>query len=72
MYEIADKYNVLGLKELSQEKFRRGCTAFWKDDVFPIAAHYAYLTIVDEDKGLRDLVIVTLSEYMELIQRAGV
>jgi len=28
MYEIANKYDVVGLKELAQEKFGRGCAAF--------------------------------------------
>jgi len=69
MYGIADKYGVLGLKDLSQEKFRRACRSFWNDANFATAAHDAFLTTLDEDKGLRDIVSQIISDHMELLQK---
>lgn len=68
MYEIADKYDVIGLKELVQEKFKRGCEAFWSDDAFAVAAHHAFAT-TPADEGLRDVVKGTISNHMELIRK---
>jgi hypothetical protein len=31
MYELADKYDVIGLKELSKEKFDGACQHFWNN-----------------------------------------
>jgi hypothetical protein len=72
MYEIADKYDVEGLKELAHEKFKLSCNTFWDDDTFSIAAHYAFCTTMADDKGLRDIVSSTISEHMELIQKAEI
>jgi hypothetical protein len=69
MYETADKYDVVGLKELAQDKFRRSCAAFWDEDAFAVAAYHAYFTTMAEDKGLKDIVISTISEHMELIHK---
>ncbi|KAF2807560.1 uncharacterized protein BDZ99DRAFT_447950 [Mytilinidion resinicola] len=69
MYEIGEKYDVIGLKDLSQEKFSRTCGLFWNDPKFPVAAHHAFSTTPDHDKGLRDLVFKTLSDHLELIDK---
>ncbi|KAH4006823.1 hypothetical protein HBH70_201060 [Parastagonospora nodorum] len=72
MYEIADKYDVVGLKDLVLEKFKRACVSFWDHDIFSIAAHYAFSTTMENDKGLRDIVSKTISEHMDLIQKAEI
>jgi hypothetical protein len=72
MYEVADKYDVEGLKELAREKFKLNCNTFWDDDTFSTAAHYAFCTTMADDKGLRDIVSSTISEHMELIQKAEI
>ena len=61
MYEIGDKYDVVGLKALSTRKFHRDCQYFWGDSAFPIAAGYALSTTTEEDKGLRNIVGKTIS-----------
>ena len=68
MYEVADKYEVVGLKELAKEKFSRGCKHFWNTPDFHIAADHAFLTTPDNDNGLKDLVSQTIAKHMELIQ----
>lgn len=69
MYEIADKYDVYGLKSLVIEKFRRACQAFWNTTSFTAAAHHAYTTTPEHDKGLRDIVSKTIAKHMvELVR----
>lgn len=72
MYKIADKYNVIGLKELVQDKFKRACAAFWGQDTFAVAGHHVFTTTMPTDKGLRDIVSDTISKHMELIQKPEV
>lgn len=72
MYEIGDKYDVVGLKELSKEKFDCACRHFWDDPAFPVAAHHAFSTTVDKDKGLRDIVSKTISSHMELLKKGEI
>jgi len=72
MYEIADKYDVVGLKELVLEKFKRACVSFWNDDTFSVAAHYAFSTTMESDKGLRDIVSATISKHKELLHKSEI
>jgi len=72
MYEIADKYDVVGLKDLAKEKFKLACAASWNDDAFSIAAHHAFSTTMEDDKGLRDIVSGTISDHMELVRKPEV
>jgi hypothetical protein len=67
MYEAADKYDVVGLKDLATEKFKYGCTVFWDDDAFPAAAHPTLSTTMEEDKGLRDVVSSTIADRIEVL-----
>ena len=72
MYEYADKYDVVGLKDLAIEKFSRSCKHFWNRDEFSIAAHHVFSTTVDTDKGLRDIVSATISAHMGLVKKPEV
>ena len=72
MYEMADKYEVVGLKELAKEKFNRGCNHFWNTPEFHIAASHAFSTTPEDDAGLRDLVSQTIAKHMELAQVPGI
>jgi hypothetical protein len=72
MYEVADKYEVDGLKELAREKFAWACGVYWDSKYFAPAAHYAYSTTPDEDKGLREVVSKTLFEHMDLLDKSEV
>ncbi|KAL5115330.1 hypothetical protein ACEQ8H_006775 [Pleosporales sp. CAS-2024a] len=72
MYEMGDKYQVSGLKELSQFKFELACAKFWHDKVFAQAAAHAFSTTPEDDKGLRRIVIKTISEHMGLLKKKEV
>jgi hypothetical protein len=72
MYEIGDKYDVKGLKELAREKFLRGSSKYWDDDVFSSVAHYVFSTTAEEDHGLRGIVIKIISRHMALLSKPAV
>jgi hypothetical protein len=72
LYEIADKYDVHGLKELAREKFLRACTQFWSSELFAPAAHYAFSTTPEKDKGLRDVISNIISQHMTLLNKPAV
>jgi hypothetical protein len=69
MYEMADKYEVFGLKELAKEKFSRGCKHFWNTPDFAIAALHAFSTTPEKDNGLRDCVSRAIAANMQLIRK---
>lgn len=72
MYEVADKYDVTGLDQLAREKFLRAATEFWDTEHFAPAAHYAFSTTPEEDKGLRDVVSNIISQHMALLKKPAV
>lgn len=72
MYEIGDKYAVTGLKQLAREKFFRAACSFWDSDDFAPAAHHAFSTTPEHDKGLRDIVKNTISQHMSLLNKPGI
>jgi hypothetical protein len=72
MYEIGDKYDVNGLKELSREKYLRSCAKFWDSEEFAAAAHYAMSTTPEGDKGLRDIISNTISQHMQMLNKAAI
>jgi hypothetical protein len=72
MYEIGDKYDVPGLKELAREKFSRACREFWEGGDFIVAAEYAFTTTVDDDEGLRKCIEDVLVTKKGLLLREDV
>jgi hypothetical protein len=72
MYEIGDKYQISGLKDLSKFKFELACARFWDDEIFAQAAGHAFSTTPEEDGGLRRIVVKTISEHMGLLKKGEV
>jgi hypothetical protein len=72
MYEIAEKYDVAGLKDLARDKFSRVCGVFWDSTEFVEAAEHAFTTTPDDDVGLRECVIETLSVRRRIIRQLDV
>ncbi|EDU41349.1 predicted protein [Pyrenophora tritici-repentis Pt-1C-BFP] len=69
MHTIADKYDVVGLKELSRKLFTLSCKAIWNDDAFLSAISHAFSTTFCEDLGLRDPIMEVISKHMELMHK---
>ena len=72
MYGIGDKYDVLGLKRLALAKFSLACEKYWESQQFAPAAHYAFSTTPESDKGLRDIVIKTIADHVKIIKSPAV
>ncbi|KAF3011202.1 hypothetical protein E8E13_011609 [Curvularia kusanoi] len=67
MYEIGDKYEVAGLRDIAKDKFNVSCKHFWNTTSFGLAAKHVFSTTVEDDKGLRDIVSATISDHIELV-----
>ncbi|KAF2107105.1 hypothetical protein BDV96DRAFT_654192 [Lophiotrema nucula] len=67
MYEIGDRLQIAGLKELARVKFEQACLVFWDSEMFAQAARHAFTTTPDCDKGLREIVSDTLNVHLELV-----
>ncbi|CAN9456975.1 unnamed protein product [Alternaria alternata] len=72
VYEIAEKYEVTGLKELACKNFTLACETFWDDEAFPIAIKHALSTTIAEDRGLRDVIIKTISSHDSFVRKAEI
>ena len=72
MYEIGDKYDVLGLKQLALAKFSLAYTEHWDSRKFASAAHHTFSTTPESDKGLRDIVTKTISDHMQILKSPAV
>jgi len=72
MYEIAEKYGVLRLKDLAREKLHHACSHFWSSPSFPLAARHTFSTTPADDKGLRTVVSETIANHMELMEEPWV
>ncbi|OCK75339.1 hypothetical protein K432DRAFT_466403 [Lepidopterella palustris CBS 459.81] len=69
VYAIADKYNILGLKEVVIDKFEEECKYSWDDPAFPMAIGVIFESTPNIDKGLRDIAVATISNHMELLHK---
>lgn len=67
MYEVADKYDVAGLKDLVAHKFKASCKAYWDKPAFAQAAHYAFSTTPENDMGLRSIVAKVICENIDAL-----
>ncbi|KAF2846091.1 hypothetical protein T440DRAFT_482817 [Plenodomus tracheiphilus IPT5] len=69
IYGTADEYDIVGLKKLSIEKFRRACLHFWDSPEFVGIIDYVFAMTPEHDKGLRDIVCNTISQHMSLLDK---
>lgn len=69
MYECAEKYGVVGLKDVSKKNFETVCGLAWDKAVFAKAATHVFSSTPDCDKGLRDIIAETICEHPELLQK---
>lgn len=69
MYALGEKYVVEGLKTLAKEKFARACGFHWNTKHFATAVECVFEETVESDVGLRDVVIRTVSEHINVLNR---
>jgi hypothetical protein len=70
LYALADKYMIEGLKELVAPRFKIACEVLWHHAEFLEAAELVYSTTPDNDKALRDVIVDTFDEHLELLDEA--
>lgn len=67
IYALGEKYEIKDLKALALQKFAFEATACWSFSSFRIGAKEAYTSTVDEDRGMRDIVVETVLKHRLLI-----
>lgn len=72
MYSLADQYQISSLKLLARSKFEKAASEHWDHDEFPVAVRVAYTTTLEEDTGLRKIVIQVFTDHMELLNKPAV
>lgn len=69
MYALAEYYGILGMKATALAKFQQSAKTQWDTELFAEAAHIVLTTTVEEDKGLRDILVATISKHMRLVKK---
>ena len=69
MYSLADKYNIRGMKTFAKDHFQIRAKGSCRVEEFPTAIRTVYKTTVDEDRGLRDVVVDVISMNVDLLDR---
>lgn len=67
VYSFAEVYNVPALKEHAEEKFQLAINSGWSMDDFPLAISEVYTTTPEADRGLRDLIVRTCNEFINVL-----
>lgn len=66
------RYGIAGLKSLARAKFASQVSHHYESSEFADAIQDVYDSTVDEDRGLRDIVIQAFREHPRLAQRKDV
>ncbi|OCL09392.1 POZ domain-containing protein [Glonium stellatum] len=69
VYSIADKYDIPTLKSHALGKFRKSVETCWGMDDFPLAIREVYSSTLDNDRGLRDLVVKAACEHADALSK---
>jgi len=72
MYALADKYEIEDLKALAKAKFEQAVLQDWESRAFAHAAGLAFDTTHSSDQGLRSVIVKTINQHRELVNRESV
>jgi hypothetical protein len=67
VYALAEKYHIPGLKSVALEKFRKEADIWWESPCFLRAAEVVYSSTMDQDRPMRDIVIDTFVQHLDLL-----
>ncbi|KAG9495461.1 hypothetical protein J7337_013709 [Fusarium musae] len=70
VYAIGEKYGIPGLKAIAFSKFEALAKAYANTNDFRIAAEEVYTSTIDQDRGMRDIVVKTVEENVALLNNA--
>lgn len=70
VYALAEKYLIRGLKAVALRRFKALAAHSWLGiNDFLQAIHEVYTSTIEDDRGLRDIVVETLREHSEWLDR---
>ncbi|KAI0859965.1 hypothetical protein F4860DRAFT_481275 [Xylaria cubensis] len=69
IYALAEKYNICGLKDFALQEFKAAAAEHWATPGFLEAARVAYISTIEADRGLRDVVVTTFHRHSELLNQ---
>jgi hypothetical protein len=69
VYALAEKYSIQSLKNLARQRFEMVALEHWASQEFLDAVQEAYISTVETDRGLRDLIVKVFHEHTELLDR---
>lgn len=72
VYALADKYGIHDLKDVARAKFSEAASRDWDSSSFPRAIQTVYSSTPESNQGLRDIVVSTISQHKELLERTEV
>ncbi|KAF5709420.1 speckle-type POZ [Fusarium mundagurra] len=67
VYALGEKYGIPGLKTIALSKFETLAKAYAQTEDFRLAVHEVYTSTIDQDRGLRDVVVSTVEENLVLL-----
>ena len=68
MFQLADMYDIPGLKKISTGKFREACSIAWDRPDFPEAIAHVYESTTEDQISLRGIVCNTISKHTILLE----
>ncbi|KAI9672634.1 MAG: hypothetical protein M1831_000069 [Alyxoria varia] len=72
VYALAEKYGIHGLKALAKAKFETLSSESWDDPGFLDAVEEVYTTTIEQDRGLRDVILQVFRKHPDLVYRLDV
>lgn len=66
VYALAEKYDIPSLKNLAQRKFEMAMACFYDSPEFADAIEEVYCSTLDNDRGLRDVVLQAFRSHPQL------
>ncbi|KAK3338098.1 hypothetical protein B0H65DRAFT_312489 [Neurospora tetraspora] len=72
IYALAEKYLISGLKAVALRQFKAAATVSLDIDDFLGAALVVYESTIEDDRGLRDVVVETLCKHSEWLDEEKV
>ncbi|KAM0185933.1 hypothetical protein ACHAPI_011971 [Fusarium lateritium] len=67
VYALGEKYGIDDLKGLALYKFHAEAQHHWQSDDFLHAIREVYMSTIDEDRALRDVVVEVVNAHPELL-----
>ncbi|KAF5545449.1 speckle-type POZ [Fusarium phyllophilum] len=71
VYALGEKYGIPGLKTIALSKFETLVKAYAYTKDFCIAAGEVYTSTIDQDRGMRDVVVKTVEDNVALLNDAA-